>query len=651
MCGICGIVDYSRLNADEDLVWAMTETLNHRGPDDSGVHMAGPAGLGHTRLSILDLTAAGHQPMQTEDGRVTLVYNGEVYNFPELRRRLEGEGVRFRSRSDTEVILQTYLRWGVDCFAMLNGMFALALWDAPSQTLHLARDRFGIKPLYYRVLGSGLVFGSEIKAIIASGQVRREINWQALHEFMYYGNALGTHTLFDGVVKLLPAHRLTLTRTALTTSAYWSVDALQPVADGLDTATDTIRQRLTAAVGSHLQSDVPIGVFLSGGIDSSAITALASKQYHGLLKTFSVGFDFDQEINELPKAKFVAERFDTEHHELHIAGASIPAVIERLIRCHDEPFSDAANIPLYLLCEQLKGSIKVVLQGDGGDEMFGGYRRYNILSQERLWQWASRVALGVSTIAPRNPVYHRAVRFFRAMVHPDPAIRFALLLTPETLESPPTRLLSSEIRHQVEQFDPFARYREFSSLLQHLDGVQRLLYTDTCVLLPDTYLEKVDKSTMAHGIEARVPFLDGELSSYAMGLPSRFKIRWGQKKWILRRALRGIVPDAILDARKVGFGVPVDYWMRVPLAEYLRSVVLDHAILEAGLFDRVAVEHAIHRHLAHRKNEGFLLYKLLNLALWYGCYMRSDIAPASRRVRRPPTVYCDPITADPSTST
>ena len=618
MCGICGIVDYSRPNIDSRLVWAMTETLDHRGPDDSDVKVVGPAGFGHTRLSILDLTRAGHQPMQTEDGRITLVYNGEVYNSPDLRRRLEGEGVRFRSRSDTEVVLQAYARWGSHSFAMLNGMFALALWDAPSQTLHLARDRFGIKPLYYHRSGRGLVFGSEIKAILASGRVRPEMSWQALHEFLYYGNALGTSTFFEGVVKLPPAHHLTLSRKGLTISAYWSVDQLQPVTDGLEAATDAIRQRLTDAVGAHLLSDVPVGVFLSGGIDSSAITALASKQYCGQLQTFSVGFDFDEGSNELAKARSVAEHFDTEHHELHVAGANMSGVIERLVQCHDEPFADAADIPLYLLCEQLKGSIKVVLQGDGGDEMFAGNRRYNVVSYERAWRWVSRAALGLESLAPRGPVYHRAVRFFRAMVHPDPAMRFALLLTPETLASPPTRVLSADARHKAEQCDPFARYHEVSNRLQHLDAVQRLLYTDACILLPDTYLEKVDKSTMAHSIEVRVPFLDAELSGYAMGLPASMKVRRGQKKWILRRALRGILPDAILDGKKTGFGVPVDSWMRGPLAEYLRSVVLDHSVLEWGLFDRAAVEHAVDQHLAGRKNEGNLLYKVLNLALWYG---------------------------------
>lgn len=622
MCGICGIVDYSRPMVDERLVWAMTETLNHRGPDDSGVAVLGPAGLGHTRLTILDLTSAGHQPMRTDDGRVTLVYNGEVYNFPELRRTLEAEGVTFHSRSDTEVVLQAYVRWGTDCFAKLNGMFALALWDAPSQTLHMARDRFGIKPLYYCASESGLVFGSEIKALLASGRVRRDLNWHALHEFLYYGNALGTRTFFGGVGKLPPGHHLTLSRHGVRTAPYWSADDLPPVMDGLHVVSETVRRRLADAVGAHLVSDVPVGVFLSGGIDSSAITALASQRYGGRLKTFSVGFDFNGGVNELPKAKSVAQQFGTEHHELHVAGASMPAVIERLVRCHDEPFADAANIPLYLLCEQLKGSIKVVLQGDGGDEMFGGYRRYRVAARERLWRWAARAALGFDALAPRSRTYYRAARFVRAMAHPDAALRSALLLTSETLASPPTRALAPEIRRTVEQYDPFARYREFAGRFQHLDPVQRLLHTDAAILLPDTFLEKVDKATMAHSIEVRVPFLDADLSQYAMALPANLKVRAGQGKWILRRALRGIVPDAILDGKKLGFSVPLDYWMRAPLAGYMRSVLLDPSILGTGLLDRSAVQRAIDDHVAGRRDDGNMLYRLLNFALWHRCYMQ-----------------------------
>ena len=626
-------MDYTGPRVHDGLVWAMTRTLRHRGPDDEGVCVLGCTGLGHTRLSILDLSHAGHQPMKTEDGAVTLVYNGEVYNFVELRRRLEAVGVRFRSRSDTEVVLQAFVHWGPDSFAMLNGMFAIAVWNDSSHTLHLARDRFGIKPLYYFSSPAGLVFGSEIKALLASGRVHPQIDWQALHEYLYYGNALGAGTLFHSVRRLLPGHYLRFDRNGIVTSAYWSVEDVRPVSHDIATATETTRRLFAEAVTTHLVSDVPVGIFLSGGIDSSAITAVASSRYHKRLQTFSVGFDFDDSAGELPKAKAVAELFGTDHHELHIAGADMPTVIEGLVRCHDEPFGDAANVPLYLLCEQIKGSIKVVLQGDGGDEMFGGYRRYNVMAFERLWRLVASTALSLARLGPRTPAYYRVRRFFKAMVESDAGMRAALLLTSESLEPPPTRVLSSDVRRVVQRFDPFARYRELTKRLQDLDAVQRLLYTDSAILLPDTFLEKVDRATMAHSIEVRVPFLDAHLSTYAMGLPSDMKVRHGQKKWIFRRAMRGVVPDAILDSPKHGFSVPVDDWLRGPLAGYVRSVLLDQSTLDSGLFDPDAVKTVIHRHVIGRKNDGALLYRLLNLALWHHAYVRRGWSPAGASLR------------------
>jgi asparagine synthase (glutamine-hydrolysing) len=382
-----------------------------------------------------------------------------------------------------------------------------------------------------------------------------------------------------------------------------------------------VRQRLESSVRDHLVSDVPVGVFLSGGVDSSAITALGSRLYGGRLKTYSVGFDFDRGVNELPKARMVAERFGTDHQEFYIAGANVPDVIERLVRSHDEPFADAANVPLYLLCDQLAGSIKVILQGDGGDEIFAGYRRYNTLSLEPFWRWAGTLAVRLDSLRPRNITIDRAMRFLRLMSSPDPVLRQALFLTPATLETPPTRVLSDEMRSQVDRFDPFARYREIHGRISHLDPVQRMLYTDTSILLPDTYLEKVDKSTMAHGIEVRVPFLANRLTEYVLGLPSSMKVRWGQKKLILRKALRGIVPDAILDGPKTGFGVPYGYWLRGPLSEYMRSVLLDDSNAAADLFDRKAVEVVVDEHVAGTHNHQFLLYKLLNLALWRRFYL------------------------------
>jgi asparagine synthase (glutamine-hydrolysing) len=613
-------VEFSGRPPDEDLVRRMTATLRHRGPDDDGVHLSGPAGLGHTRLSIIDLSPNGHQPMISRDGRVAVIFNGEIYNFLDLRRELEQDGITFRSRSDTEVILEAYRRWGPAAFSRLHGMFALAIWDAARGELHAARDRFGIKPFYYTIWPSGLAFGSEIKAILAGGRLSRRMSQEALHEYLYYGAALGPRSLFEGAARLLPGHHLVFDRTGLRIRPYASIHDVEPVADDPDTAAGEIRRLLDRAVRQHLISDVPVGVFLSGGIDSSSITALATRHYGGRLNTYAVGFEAEGDVNELPKARAVAERFGTEHHELHVAGAHSTEVIESLVRSHDEPFADAANIPLYLLCRELKGSVKVVLQGDGGDEIFGGYRRYNVLSAERFWRLAARAAVRIAPLIPRSAAYHRFLRFFRAMDQADPGMRMALLLTEETLADPPTRLLAPEARAAMNGADPFARYREFYRRFSRLDPVQRMLYTDCSVMLPDIYLEKVDKSTMAHGIEVRVPMLDVELCRYVMGLPSDYKVRRGRKKWILRLAMRGIVPDAILDGKKVGFGVPFSYWLRGPLHGYMRSVLFDPATETWGLFDRRALEQAIEEHAAGRRDNGFLLWKALHLALWRAAY-------------------------------
>jgi asparagine synthase (glutamine-hydrolysing) len=621
MCGICGIVDYHGPPVSGPLLERMAATLRHRGPDDHGTAPLGPAGLAQTRLSIIDLSPAGHQPMSSPDGRWTLVYNGELYNFPALRRTLEGEGVVFRSRSDTEVVLHALIRRGPECLAGFNGMFALALWDGRERRLLLARDRFGIKPLYWYRLEGGLVFGSEIKALLASERLERRLDWAALHEYLYYGNALGSNTLFAGVRRLPAAHYLTLDGSGLSVRPFWSLEQVRPVACDIETAAEEVRTRLEQAVADHLISDVPVGVFLSGGVDSSAITALASRHCQGRLKTYSVGFDFDRGPNELAKARRVAERFGTEHQELHVSGGNLAAVIERLVRCHDEPFADAANVPLFLLCEQLGGKVKVILQGDGGDEIFAGYRRYNVLAHDLFWRGISRVAAVVGALVPGGAAKQRAMRFFETMNIADPAERLAMLLTVEIRTLPPTRVLSGAAGAEVGRHDPFQRYRELSDRFSRLDVVQRMLYIDSMVLLPDTFLEKVDKSTMAHGIEVRVPFLDANLAEYALGLPSSIKVRNAQKKFILRRALRGIVPDDILDGPKTGFSVPYEFWLRDSLADYMRSVLLDPAVLGSGLFDRPAIENCINEHTSGQRNNGFLLYKLLNLALWQRFYL------------------------------
>ena len=622
MCGICGYFDFFKHAPLEGTIARMTESLSHRGPDDSGVFQDGVVALGHTRLSIIDLSTNGHQPMQTPDGRLTLVYNGEIYNFLELKKELAAEGCSFKGHSDTEVVLQAYRRWGREAFHRFNGMFALALWDRDENRLILARDRFGIKPLYYyKDRNNGVVFGSEIKALLASGGVPRAMNPQGLHEYLYYGSALGESTLFQGIHKLLPGHFLDIQKGRAVLARFADHCEVQTSNESLEEAVQGVRQRLDRAVSSHLVSDVPVGVFLSGGVDSSTITALASRHYQGRLKTFSVGFDFDQGINELPKARLVADHFGTEHHELHVVARNVSSVIERLVRCHDEPFGDAADIPLYLLCEELRGSVKVVLQGDGGDEIFAGYRRYNILSQEMGWQKLSRVGSHFGRFFPKTPWNYRQMRFFSAVGHPDPAMRMALLMTEETLSTPPTRVLSQDFRQSLEGCDPFLRYREMHQRFKSLDAVQRMLFTDCNIILPDVFLEKVDKATMAHGIEVRVPLLDNDLCSYVMGLPASKKVRWGQKKWLLRRAMKGIVPDNILNGKKTGFSVPYSYWLRGPLVGYLKSVLLDKETDQWKVFDKFELEKCINEHVMQIRNNGYILYKLLNLVLWKKYYL------------------------------
>jgi len=620
MCGICGIVDFGGRPVDPVALEAMTTSLRHRGPDHSATRLFPPAGLGHTRLSIIDLSSSANQPMTSDDGSHAIAFNGEIYNFRILREELRTSGMGFHTQSDTEVALKAFQRWGPDAFARFNGMFALAIWDSGRRRLCVARDRFGIKPLYYHRGEQSICFGSEIKALLATGRPSRRTDPQALHEYLYYGAALGHRSLFTDVTELLPGHYATFDESGFSARPYARLQDHVPVGDDVATATEEVRRLLDRSVKRHLISDVPVGVFLSGGIDSSTLTAIASRHYSGRLRSYAVAFDFQEGEGELPRARQVAKLFDTDHHELRVSTENIADTIERLVSCHDEPFGDAANIPLYLLAERLRGTIKVVLQGDGGDELFGGYRRYALLRWNGAWAALSRLLNpSIAGVLPL-PGRDRLARLVGAFAHADPAMRMALLLTDETLASPPTRLLTAEARRRLDATDPFKRYREMNERFAALEPVQRMLHTDSSIILPDIYLEKVDRATMAHGLEVRVPMLDHELAAYVMGLPSRYKVRGLDKKWILRRAMRGVLPDAILDAPKHGFGVPFEKWLRGPLAPYLRSVLLDESVGRAGLFEPSILDRTISEHVAGLKDHGFLLWKSLNLQLWIRRY-------------------------------
>jgi len=596
----------------------MAAVIAHRGPDHQGVWVEGPAGLGYRRLAILDLSERGNQPMTSTDGRHVIVFNGEIYNFRELRAALEARGETFTTTGDTEVVLAAFRRDGAASFRALNGMFGLAIWDRTEERLVLARDRFGQKPVYLARTPRGIVFGSEIKSLLESGRTRRAIDWAGLHELCWFGNALGPRTLFDGIEKLEAGHHLTLDRHGSKSEAFWSIENVRPHTDPIDEATARVRSLLDGAVKRHLVSDVPVGVFLSGGIDSSAIALHAARHLGPKFATYSVGFDFD--AGELPRARFVADRARSDHHEIVVRGANIADVVRTLVRHHDQPFGDAANIPLYLLAQQLGGALKVVLQGDGGDEIFAGYRRYNVLAFERVWRALATVTPLLAKL-PEHRHRQRLERFLRAVGEPDAGRRMALLLTEESEHPSPVRLLGPAVREQMAGSNPFARYAELNERLAKLDPVQRMLHTDCSILLPDIFCEKVDRSTMARSLEVRLPFLDTELAEYVLGLPSHYKVHRLEKKWLLRRALRGTVPDEILDAPKRGFDVPYGSWLRGPLRPMLEDSLLHGRCAREGLVDVGACRNAIDEHVSGRLNHGFLLYKMLQFALWTEEYL------------------------------
>lgn len=612
MCGIAGILGQPPHLAGRETGLKMAHAIRHRGPDRQDAWAGEGILLAHARLSILDLSEAGNQPMSSPSGRHVIVFNGEIYNHADLRAELESAGETFVGHSDTEVLLRIFEKEGVGCLGRLNGIFALAVWDKISRRLTLARDRFGVKPLYVRRANGVLWFASEPKAIFAAGGPPPTLREEALPEFLSYGVVSDNRTLFSDVDRTQPGGWATYDSagTLVDSGLFWSPEVVGGHALPLDEAVQMVRSAIERAVSRQLMADVPVGIFLSGGIDSTAVATYATRHYPGRLRTYSVGFDYDQGINELPRASRTAKWLGSEHHEIHVTSEGLPGVIEDLVRLHDEPFSEGANIPLYLLCRQLGGSTKVVLQGDGGDEMFAGYRRYALLGRGEPLRLACRALLATGI-----PLPSRHLRMAEALADTDDGMRMALLMSLERRRPEPTRVLEATLRQRVANHDPYFRHKDLNGRFGHLDPVQRMMYADTQALLPDLYLEKVDKPTMAFGIEARVPFLDNDLVDLAMSLPSSMKVRGNAKKYLLRKALRGVIPDEVLDGAKTGFGVPYVAWIKGPLHDYARDAILSAATGPAPWLDEKVVTSMLDG-LRDRGTDGFLLWKCLNLAIW-----------------------------------
>jgi asparagine synthase (glutamine-hydrolysing) len=629
MCGIYGHLTSSELSirrAEE-----ATNFLSHRGPDERGTTLLGNVFLGMRRLSIIDLSG-GRQPIWNEDQTCCIVYNGELYNFHDLRPELESRGHLFRTRSDTEVILHAFEEWGPDCLRRFNGMFAFAIWDRGANYLFLARDRIGEKPLYYYHDRNRLIFASEIKAILADPVVPRRLNPRGLANFLCFGHAVAPETIYQGIYKLLPGHYLIARHPQVRITRYWEVgdEPQMPVGSILTESeyAERILSLLDDSVRRRMVADVSVGAFLSGGVDSSAIVALMNRHASVPAKTFSLGFSMGGAYNELSDAKVVAKYLGTEHYELYAEHVDLIQTLRTLVYHYDEPFADAAAFPLYLLSRFARERVKVVLSGDGGDELFGGYRRYAVDRFASLYQRLPPALTKnlIPMMAGKLPRLRRTKRAFRALCLADPARRYASWLTVFTPEMQ-AGLLGTDLRAAVGDYDPVVPYLGYYHALNGnyaSDHLNRLMYVDLKTLLVDGYMEKLDKATMACSLEARVPLLDYRLVELAFQIPGRFKIGGSSLKRILKRAVRNLVPASVLRKSKHGFAVPIDPWFRGELKNFAFDVLLDGRTRQRGYFNMDFIERLWREHVSGRHVRADHLWLLLNFELWHRVYLDHD---------------------------
>ena len=616
MCGICGINW-----GDEALVRRMADQMVHRGPDQSGVCAEEGVSLGHRRLSIIDLSEDARQPLANEDGTFQLVFNGEIYNFAELKTKLEGRGHRFRSHTDSEVIVHAYEEYGADCVHKLRGMFAFAVWDRKTKTLFAARDRIGIKPLYYYWRGGRLIFGSEIKAILEVPEVPRELNHQALYAYMGFEFVPAPDSMFRHIRKLPAGHCMTLRDGSLEVREYWDMRFSGVEAPATpEEAVERERELLDFAVKSHLVSDVPLGVFLSGGLDSSAIVAMMRRHISGPLRTFTIGYS-DPSFSELDYASQVAKQFETEHHVLMLDDIEANDV-ERTLWHLDEPMTDLSSIPLFFACKKAREFITVCLSGEGGDESFAGYDRFKASRLNRFYCSLMPRAVREGVIAPlvgrlpdqaqKKGAINMLKRFIDGSVLPADGAHLRWQYFSNAARD--AALFSDAFKREV-TFDPFARLRDYAARCDTDDAVNREIYLDMRFMMTESVLMKVDRMSMAHSLEIRVPLLDHEFVEFNAALPGNWKLKGLRTKEILRSTLKGILPDNIVYRGKQGYSLPVKALLRNQLKDFMIELLNDSEIVRTQ-FNVDCVNTLIREHLAMEHNHNHVLWGLINVALW-----------------------------------
>lgn len=630
MCGICGYIHLDRTKqVSADILTAMADTIRPRGPDDAGVYAKGPVALGHRRLSIIDLST-GHQPMSNEDGSLTIVYNGEIYNFQDLKADLEKRGHAFRTHSDTEVVIHAYEEYGESCLDRFNGMFAFALWDAKRELLFLARDRFGKKPLYYACFDNQFIFGSELKAVLKHPSVRRRIDLASVSKYLAYEYVPSPHSIFRDIYKLEAGSKLVLKGGQRTVSRFWDISFERSRPFDPEEAKRRLVELLKESVRKRLVSDVPLGVFLSGGIDSSSVVAMmADLMDPQAIKTFSVGFR-EKSYDESSDARLVASHFGTDHHEEMLDPSTMLEVLPKIIDLLDEPFADSSIIPTYLVSRFTRRSVTVALGGDGGDELFLGYPSFLAHRINSVFSFIpdalKRAPVEALTgVLPPSHAYmsmhFKAMRFARGLRYPESVRHQAWIgsFTPDEQE----RLFLPGSGLSYAPGDIYAPTGSFYERVRDLDPLDRAIYIYAKTYMTDDILTKVDRASMANSLEVRAPFLDADFAAYAATIPPAFKLRNFQTKWILKEAMKDRLPASIIAKKKQGFAVPVAKWLKEDLKDLLMAAFDKKKIDREGIFSYDYIKVMLREYLEGRKDLRKEIWALFMFEMWYDKWMRT----------------------------
>lgn len=629
MCGICGKVSFqSDATVSPTLLREMAETIRHRGPDDEGYYVSGPVGLGFRRLSIIDLEH-GHQPLANEDESIWIVFNGEIYNYQELREFLIGKGHTFRTRTDTEVIVHLYEELGPGCVEKLRGMFAFVIWDSHTRRLMLARDRVGIKPLYYAITGSALVFGSEIKAILVDPSVNREIAPELIDRFLTFLYVPGEETLLKGIQKLAPGHYLLVQDGRTEIHQYWDLEFTDShYQSSLARSESDLLCLLSETVDLHMIADVPVGVLLSGGVDSTGVLGLAVHNTDKRIRTFTVGFSGTEVADERPYARIAARRFGTEHYETTITASDFAAFLPRYIWHMEEPVCEPPAIALYYVSKLAREHVTVLLSGEGGDEAFAGYSNYrNLVWLERLKRGGTvlnnALAAGLSTTSSILDS-SRLAKYVPLMSDHFPNYYYSRTANPyRTTGNGLGGIYSADFEKAIDREHSLEPVRKLQSRVRERDTLNAMLYIDTKTWLPDDLLIKADKMTMANSIELRVPLLDHKLMEFAASLPPRRKLKAGTTKYILKKALSRQIPSEIRKRKKAGFPVPYASWLRNELKDITWGILTDTKSVSRGYFKKAAIEQLLAED-ASGKERSKEIFSLLSLELWQRTFLERE---------------------------